>query len=146
MLDWRGWWGDTAPPGLPPGDPTAAASEQWTGWSWPAKSSSWSPGGWSRAEGWGPNNAPDKKNVEKPDKYSGDITRWLRWSSAFTRFLKKLDDRWPKTFGKLEQLKGMPVTSQVEEAIAWELWASDLMLWEDKLFPAARVLRRRRRG
>ena len=93
---------------------TGAASEQWTGRSWLARSSSWSSGGWSSTDGWGPKNAPDKKDVEKPDKYGGDITKLFWWSSAFTRFIKKLDDRWPKLMGKLEKLKGMPVTTQLE--------------------------------
>ena len=72
--------------------------------------------------------------MEKPDKYGGDITKWLRWSSAFTRFIKKLDDRWPKLLGKLEQMKGMPVTNQLEEEWAWELWTSDLTPWKEYLF------------
>ena len=58
----------------------------------------------------------------------------FRWSSAFARFLKGLDDRWPKLLGKLEQMKGMPVTSQLEEAWAWELWTGDLMPWKEQLF------------
>ena len=41
-------------------------------------------------------------------------------------FFKKLDDRWPKILGKLEQLKGMLVTSQIEEAWAWELSTGEL--------------------
>ena len=83
------------------------------------------------AEAWGPKHFPNKKDVEKPETYLGDITQWIRWSSAFTRFLKKLDDRWPKILSKLEQLKGMLVTSQIDEAWAWELWTSDLMPWKE---------------
>ena len=71
----------------------AAASEQWTGWNWPANSqnynsynrwagsadySSWSFGGGSLAEGWGPKHVPNKTDGEKPEKYLGDITQWLR--------------------------------------------------------------------
>ena len=159
--NWRGWWGDAAPPSHPPGVPIAAAPEQGTGcaetydgwryggWNWLANSqnynnynrwaasanySSWSFGRGSLAEGWRPKHVPDKKDVEKPEKYLGDITKWLLWSSAFTRFFKKLDDRWPKILSKLEQLKGMLVTSQIEEAWAWELWTSDLMHWKEQLF------------
>ena len=46
---------------------------------------------------------------------------------AFARFLKKLIDRRPKILSKLEQLKGMLVTSQIEEAWGWQLWTCDLM-------------------
>ena len=36
--------------------------------------------------------------------------------------------------GKLEQMKGMPVTSQLEDAWAWELWTGDLTPWKEHLF------------
>ena len=39
--------------------PIAAASEQWTGWSWPARASSCRSGGWSSTDGWGSKNALD---------------------------------------------------------------------------------------
>ena len=51
---------------------------------------------------------------------------------TFTRFIKKLDDRWPKLLGKLEQMKGMPVTIQLEEEWAWELWTGDMTPWKEQ--------------
>ena len=58
----------------------------------------------------------------------------LRWSSAFTRFLNTLDDKWPKLLSKLEKMKGMPVTSQLEEEWAWEFWTSDMTPWKEQFF------------
>ena len=71
--------------------------------------------------------------VEKPETYNGDITQWIRWSSSFTSFLKRLDDRWPKVFKKIDQQKGPPISSQIEETWASELLMGDVTAWKGQL-------------
>ena len=36
----------------------------------------------------------DKKDIERPERYSGDITGWLKWKQSFIRFLRRKDPRW----------------------------------------------------
>jgi hypothetical protein len=45
----------------------------------------------------------DRKDVDKPDKYSGGPDAWLKWSKQFKKFLRRQDDRWP---GLLEAVEG----------------------------------------
>ena len=59
--------------------------------------------------------APDRKDVDKPDKYSGDVTDWLTWSKSFTRFLRRHDWRWPGLLEKVQELRGKPETAEDEK-------------------------------
>ena len=60
------------------GDWSWPASSQ--DWSWPTKSYGWHPRVCSRDDSWGPRHTLDRKDIEKPEKYGGDITKWLQWS------------------------------------------------------------------
>ena len=67
---------------------------------------------------------PDRKDVKGPEIYSGDITRWMQWSKAFARYLRRRDERWPELLDKIQGLKGKPVTAEDEKE-----WARDLSVY-----------------
>ena len=56
----------------------------------------------------------DKKDIEKPSKYSGNVDSWLAWSKSFRKFLRRTNDQWPDLLSKVEDLKGKPVTTSHE--------------------------------
>ena len=111
--DGHGGWGHTAPLRTPPGVVPPAASEQWAdradaqddwrlseaigdhgwktqsqNWGWPTSSYSWKSSG--------PKYTLDRKDTEKPEKYGGDITKWVHWTGTFKRYLKlRCDPLWP---------------------------------------------------
>ena len=126
------------PPQMPPGMTTSATSEQWTerpealdewwlkgdsgwnnsgwktqwqDWSWDANSYGWSS---SNAYGWndsGPKYSLDKKDIEKPEKYTGEITKWVQWSNTIKRYLKlRCDSRWPQILKHIELKKGETIS------------------------------------
>ena len=109
----KSWWGTNGWPGH-------------TDWSWSVPSS-WS--GWSSQ--W--LKPPDRKDVKGPEVYSGDITHWTQWSKAFTRYLRRRDDRWPDLLEKIQGLKGKPVTTEDEKKWAWDLKAYDFTQFKDQL-------------
>ena len=55
-----------------------------------------------------------KKDIERPEKYSGDIAGWLKWQQSFARFLRRQDGRWPGLLEKVQGLRGKPVTPEHE--------------------------------
>ena len=63
------------------------------------------------------------KNVDKPEKYNGDLDGWLKWSKVFKKFLKRQDERWVDLLEAVENLKGRPVTVEDEAT-----WVKDLKL------------------
>ena len=76
-------------------DPWAEYSRGQQAWS-SGKGGDWH-GQWNGE--WGnqwcqPLRQPDRKDVDRPSKYTGDITQWLQWSKAFARFLRRQDWRW----------------------------------------------------
>ena len=108
---WTGWpqstWDARNAEALPP--------NQWDPNGWPR--ASWLPprveiAGWSRPPlnawsgwcGWSSQwlKPPDRKDVKGPEIYSGDITRWMQWSKAFARYLRRRDDRWPELLDKIQ--------------------------------------------
>ena len=44
----------------------------------------------------------DRKDVDKPEKYSGNTDLWLRWSKAFRKFLRRQHGRWGPLLDKVE--------------------------------------------
>ena len=36
----------------------------------------------------------DRKDVERPAKFSGNTDQWLKWSRSFRKFLRRQDERW----------------------------------------------------
>ena len=52
----------------------------------------------------------DKKDIEKPERYSGDISGWLKWRECFVRFLRRKDWRWKGLLERVQELRGKPVT------------------------------------
>ena len=100
------------------GDQGSDWGDQWcAGW-----------GGWSR-----PLRAPDRKDVDRPAKYSGDITKWLQWSTAFSRFLRRQDWRWPSLLEKIQDLRGRLVTAEDERWWSWELNLGEIGQYKDYL-------------
>ena len=97
----------------------------------------WQHGGWQHAD-WGDRRAcylkdPDRKDVEPLERYSGDITGWLRWQKGFVRFLKRQNARWPSLIEKVEQLRGKNITTEQERQWEWELRLGDIGRWKEQL-------------
>ena len=61
-----------------------------------------------------PLKAINHKNIDRPEKYGGDLDGWLKWSKTFKKFLKRQDARWVPLLEAVENLKGRPVTSADE--------------------------------
>ena len=57
----------------------------------------------------------DRKDVDKPEKYSGNTDLWLRWSKAFRKFLRRQDARWGPLLDTVESQRGRPVTADLEK-------------------------------
>ena len=95
-LDWGFWaWPEWS------SLPGRATNRHWQEGPYYCNFDYWQQPGW---QSYGPLRAPDRKDVEKPEKYSGDITEWLRWSKSFTRFFRRHDWRWS---GLLEKVHGV---------------------------------------
>ena len=62
-----------------------------------------------------------KKDIERPEKYSGDIAGWLKWQQSFARFLRRQDWRWLGVLEKVQELRGKPVTPEHERQWEWEM-------------------------
>ena len=125
-------------------------SKQWSGgqwngvqWNWNDQWSGGDGGHWSGGNGgngdddwkrWAhPLQAPDRKDVDKPSKYNGDITKWLQWEVTFRRFLRRSDQRWEKLLEKIEGLRGRPVTAADEDEWCWELSLGYIDRYKDYL-------------
>ena len=83
--------------------------QNWSGSSEEGWHGQWN-GGWGSQ--WSqPLRQPDRKDIDRPAKYAGDITKWLQWSKAFIRFLRRQDWRWTQLLEKIQGLRGRPVTA-----------------------------------
>ena len=71
--------------------------------------------------------------MEPLERYSGDITGWLRWQKGFVRFLKRRNARWPSLIEKVEQLRGKNITTEQERQWEWELRLGDIGQWKEQL-------------
>ncbi len=60
----------------------------------------------------------DRKDIDKPERYSGAADAWLKWSRTFKRFLRRQDARWPLLLDEVEKKKGRPVTK--EDEVKWD--------------------------
>ena len=69
---------------------------------------SWQQPSW---QGPWPFKTPHHKDIEKPKNYCCDITRWLKWSRSFTRFLRRQNWRWSRLLEKVQNLRAKPVTA-----------------------------------
>ncbi len=58
------------------------------------------------------------KNVDKPERFDGNIDTWLKWAKSFKRFLKRQDEHWVPLLNAIEEQKGRPVTDADETEIA----------------------------
>ena len=111
-------------------------------WSWPASSygwcaktwsrdNSWDAKTWSRDNSWGPKHALDRKELDKPEKYGGDITKWAHWSGKLKRYLKlRCDPRWPQILQKIEAKKGQTMSKEEEDQLAYEFGLWDVEAWK----------------
>ena len=150
-------WDHSEPPQMPPGMTTSATSGQWTerpeareewcgpnnsGWKnqwqdWNRDANSY---GWSssNAYGWndsGPKYSLDKKDIEKPEKYTGEITKWVQWSNTIKRYLKlRCDSRWPQILKHIELKKGQTISKEDEDNLAYEFNQWSLQVWKEQLF------------
>ena len=57
----------------------------------------------------------DLKDVERPNKYAGDVDSWLSLSKSFRMCLRRTNVQWPELLVKVEGLKGKPVTAALEQ-------------------------------
>ena len=99
------------------------------------KSYGWHSRGWSRDDSWGPRHTLDRQDIEKPETYGGDITKWLQWSGTFTRYLRRQDERWPQILKKIEAQKGQVIAKEEEEEerLAYEFGLWDVNAWKEQL-------------
>ena len=75
----------------------------------------------------------DKKDIEKPEKYSGDISGWLRWRDSFVRFLRRKDWRWKGLLERVQELRGKPVTPEHERQWEWEMGLGGISKFKEQL-------------
>ena len=62
----------------------------------------------------------DRKDVDKPDKYNGNVDQLLKWSKNFKKFLRRHDERWTTLLELIEKNGGKPVTADMESKWATE--------------------------
>ena len=75
----------------------------------------------------------DKKDIEKPSKYSGNVDSWLAWSKSFRKFLRRTNEQWPDLLSKVEDLKGKPVTASHETEWSNQLRLGPIRAWKEQL-------------
>ena len=87
-------------------------------WKWPTQHHGWNDGSSSQGHSRGPpKHSLDRKDVAKPESYSGDINRWIQWRSTFSRYLGRQDERWPLVLKKIEGYKGKMISEDDEYQI-----------------------------
>ena len=61
----------------------------------------------------------DKKDVEAPSKYLGDVSTWRHWFQKLRTFLTRRDPRWAKLVDIInsEKISNNPITVEVENFI-----------------------------
>ena len=82
----------------------------------------------------GPDLGPkplDRKGVERPNKYAGDVDSWLSWSKSFRKFLRRTNVQWPDLLSKVESRKGKPVTASAEAEWSTQLGLGPMEAWKD---------------
>ena len=109
------------------------APAQWRGDWQQCAPAQWQHEGWPR-DGWGMQLQDfHKQDIEKPEKYSGDIAGWFKWQQNFTRFLRRHEERWPGLLEKVQDLRGKPVTPAHERQWEWELGFGDISRFKEQL-------------
>ena len=105
-------------------------------WRWPTQHHGWNDRSSSRCNSWGPKHSMDRKDVAKPESYSGDITKWVQWSSTFVRYLGRQDEKWPLIFKKIEEHKGKMISEADENQIDEEFNLWGIKPWKEQLMLA----------
>ena len=126
-------WGTTwqSPQQCDPWAEYSRGQQTWSGGTGGDRYGQWN-GGWGSQ--WSqPLRQPDRKDIDRPAKYAGDITKWLQWSKAFVRFLRRQDGRWPQLLEKVQGLRGRPVMAADETWWSWELNLGDIGQYKDYL-------------
>ena len=59
----------------------------------------------------------DRKDVDKPNKYSGDTNQWRHWFLKFIGFLARRDERWKKLIEAIKNDSKDPMTDEKEQEI-----------------------------
>ena len=103
-------------------------------WGRPTQSYGWN--NCNQSRGWGPKHSLDRKDIAKPESYSGDITKWVPWSSTFVRYLGRQDERWPSILKKIEGYKGKVISEADEYQIDNELCLWGIKPWKEQLMLA----------
>ena len=57
--------------------------------------------------------------MERPERYDGSSEGWTEWSRAFRRFLRLREPRWEQLLDAIEDLRGKPITDDVEKG--WDM-------------------------
>ena len=78
----------------------------------------------------------DRKDIDKPEKFSGDTSKWVNWAASFKRYLRRYEELWPQLFEKIEAKKGLAITKEFEEELQAEYYWKDIRLCKEQLYCA----------
>ena len=81
----------------------------------------------------GPKGYIDKKDLVKPETYSGDISKWLAWQGTFVRYMSRIDRKWLEILKAIEKKKGQVISKEDEEQLEWDLYMRDIDDWKEQL-------------
>ena len=84
----------------------------------------------------GPKGYIDKKDLVKPETYSGDISKWLAWQGTFVRYMSRIDRKWLEILKAIEKKKGQVISKEDEEQLEWDLYMRDIDDWKEQLMLA----------
>ena len=73
------------------------------------------------------------KDINKPEKYSGNVDDWLQWSKSFKQFLDSKDPRWEQLLNEIEMLRGKPVKAINEFAWVEKLGLGNVVQFKKQL-------------
>ena len=109
--------------------------------SWSHGAHGWHGKTWSRSSSghWGssgPTHQLDRKDIDKPEKFSGDTSKLVNWASSLKRYLRRHDDLWPEILEKIEAKKCQAITKEFEAELAEEYYWKDMRLFKEQLYGA----------
>ena len=115
------------------------ARESWShgghGWRGNASSRN-SSSHWGRS---GPTRQLDRKDIDKPEKFSGDTSTWVNWAASFKRYLRRYEELWLEILEKIEAKKCQAITKEFEAELEEEYYWKDIRLLEEQLYCALEV-------
>ena len=78
----------------------------------------------------------DRKDIDKPEKFSGDTSKWVNWAASFKRYLRRYEPLWPAMVQKIDAKKGLAITKEFEDELQEEYYWKDIPLCKEQLYCA----------